>query len=61
MPTVRTLTSIPAKDKDEVVEDFRSEGASVQVAVSDGLFTITTTYPDNLAANDTVTKWQQYT
>ncbi|MDR4515468.1 hypothetical protein [Nitrosomonas sp.] len=58
MPTVKTLASIPAKDKDEVVEDFRSESTSVQVAVSDGLFTITATFPDNLAANDTVTKWQ---
>ena len=48
MPTVRTLTSVPAEEKDEIVRDFRSEGASVQeISEKDGSFTVIATFPDN--------------
>ena len=47
MATIRTLSDVPTSEKDEVINDFESEGAKVKV-VSQGndLWTITATFPD---------------
>jgi len=46
MPRVETLTEIPDEEVDEVVEDFRSEGAKVQKKPENGTWTVIATFPD---------------
>jgi uncharacterized protein (TIGR02594 family) len=47
MAITRTLTNVPTSEKQEVIDDFKSEGASVEVTdLGNGLWTITGTFPD---------------
>jgi hypothetical protein len=47
MPHTETLTNVPSSEKEEVVSDFESEGATVQSQREpDGTWTITATFPD---------------
>ena len=47
MARVEELTDIPSNEVNEVVEDFESEGASVQkIEQQDGNWTVRATFPD---------------
>ena len=54
MPTIRTLTAVPTNEKDQVISDFESEGASVEVS-SEGneLWKITATFSDATEPDET--------
>lgn len=47
MPRVETLTDIPDTEVDQVVNDFKSEGATVtKTRQANGMWTVVATFPD---------------
>ncbi len=51
MPKIKELKDVTDDELDELVSDFESEGATVQkTKQSNGLWTVTATYPDHPAA-----------
>ncbi len=51
MPRTETLRNVPDADLDEVVADFKSEGASVTTdRQPNGQWTVTATFPDGAQA-----------
>jgi hypothetical protein len=46
MPQIKELNDIPSDDVDEVVSDFKSEGAQVEkIKQPDGNWTVRATFP----------------